>query len=61
MELHQQLHLSGPVRTAPAFALGDDKLVTAAVFSRDTADLPHPISGYRRFLDAEGHRSVQDN
>ena len=61
VELHQQLHLSGPVRTAPAFALGDDKLVTAAVFSLDTADLPQPIYGYRRVLDAEGHRSVQDN
>ena len=61
VELHQQLQLSGPVRTAPAFALGDDKLITAAVFSLDTADLPQPIYGYRRFLDAEGHRSVQDN
>ncbi|MES2839754.1 MAG: response regulator [Pseudomonadota bacterium] len=61
VELHQQLSLSGPVRTAPAFSLGEDKLITAAVFSLDASDLPHPIYGYRRFLDAEGHRSVQDN
>ncbi|MCY1546551.1 hypothetical protein D9M68_825520 [compost metagenome] len=61
VELHQQLNLSGPVRTSPAFSLGDDKLITAAVFSLDATDLPHPIYGYRRFLDAEGHRSVQDN
>ena len=60
VELHQQLGLRGPIRTAPAFDLGAEGLLKAAVFELHTTDLPQPIYAYRNFLDAQGSRSVQD-
>lgn len=60
VELHQQLNLRGPIRTAPAFALGGDGLLNAALFPLTEADLPQPIYAYRNFLEAQGARSVQD-
>ena len=60
VELHQQMGLRGPVRTAPAFPLGDDGVLSAAVFTLQPADLPQPIYAYRHFLEAQGGRSVQD-
>lgn len=60
VELHQQLGLRGPIRTAPAFAVGDDGLLIAAAFALDAADLPAPIYAYRNFLEAQGGRHIQD-
>ncbi len=60
VELHQQLGLRGPIRTAPAFDLGDEGLLRAAVFDLHATDLPQAIYAYRNFLDSQGSRSVQD-
>jgi CheY-like chemotaxis protein len=60
VELHQQLGLRGPIRTAPAFAVGDEGLLTGALFELDRSDLPQPVYAYRNFLDAQTSRSIQD-
>lgn len=60
VELHQQLGLRGPIRTAPALALGDECQLLAAAFALDAGDLPGPIYPHRHFLDAQGSRHVQD-
>ena len=60
VELHQQLGLRGPIRTAPAFAVDDDGLLTGALFDLSASDLPQPLYAYRNFLDMQGSRSVQD-
>lgn len=60
VELHQQLGLRGPIRTAPAFAVCDDGMLTAALFELDASDLPQPIYAYRNFLEAQGSRTIQD-
>ena len=60
VELHQQLGLGGPIRTEPAFAIGDDDQLTGALFHLDGADLPEPIYPYRNFLDMQGVRSIHD-
>jgi len=61
VELHQQMGLQGPVRTAPAFSIGEDGVLTAAVFSLHADDLPQPIYAYRHFLEAQGSRKVHDS
>lgn len=61
IEMHQQLNLRGPLRTAPAFAVGDANLLIGALFDIDDADLPHPIYPYRNFLDMQGVRAIQDH
>lgn len=60
VELHQHLGLSGPVRTEPAFAVGDDSRLVGALFPLTGADLPLPIYPYRNFLDMQGVRTIQD-
>lgn len=60
VELHQQLGLRGPIRTAPAFAVDDDGLLTGALFDLSASDLPQPLYAYCNFLEAQGSRSVQD-
>ncbi|WP_372657066.1 response regulator [Hydrogenophaga sp.] len=60
VELHQQLGLSGAVRTAPTFPIGDDGLLIAAVFALEPADLPLPIYAFRNFLEAHEQRNIQD-
>lgn len=60
IELHQQLRLSGPIRTAPAFAVGDEGLLHAAAFPLEATALPQPIYAYRNFLDMQSSRSIQD-
>ena len=60
VELHQQMGLRGPVRTAQAFPVGDDGVLSGALFSLDRADLPQPIYAYRHFLEAQGGREVHD-
>jgi CheY-like chemotaxis protein len=60
VELHQQLGLRGPIRTAPAFPMGDEGLLTAALFTLAPEDLPQPLYAYRHFLDAQGERRIQD-
>lgn len=60
VELHQQLGLGGPIRTEPAFAIGDDGLLIGALFHLDGADLPQPIYPYRNFLDMQGVRNIHD-
>ncbi|MBL0944993.1 MAG: response regulator [Hydrogenophaga sp.] len=61
VELHQQMALRGPVRTAPATDIGDDGLLMAAAFVLENAELPQAIYPYRHFLQAENHRTVQDH
>lgn len=61
IELHQQLGLSGPVRTAPAQEVGDDGVLYGAHFPLDTAELPAPILGYREYLQQHDHRQVHDS
>ena len=60
VELHQHLNLRGPIRTAPAFAIGDDGLLLGAVFALEGSDLPQPIYPYHNFLEVQGSRSIQD-
>ena len=60
VELHQHLGLRGPVRTATAIGIGEDRLLTAATFTLDAAELPLPIYPYRHFLRDEADRTVQD-
>lgn len=60
VELHQQLNLQGPIRTAPAFDLGGEGLLTAALFELQPHDLPQAIYAYRNFLEGQGLRTVQD-
>ena len=52
--------LRGPVRTAPAFAIGEDGVLCGAVFTLQPTDLPQPIYAYRHFLEAQGGREVHD-
>ena len=61
VELHQQLGLSGPVRTAPAQEVGDDGVLFGAHFALDPAELPAPILGYRDYLQQHDHRQVHDS
>jgi len=60
IELHQQLHLPGPVRVAPAVPIGDDGTLLAARFVLATSELPQPIGAYNDFLAAQGARTIQD-
>jgi len=61
IELHQQLGLSGPARTAPAQEIGDDGVLYGAHFPLEPGDLPAPILGYREYLQQHDHRQVQDS
>lgn len=60
VELHQQLDLRGPIRTAPAFSVGEENLLTGALFDLAPEDLPQPLYAYRNFLDAQAIRRIQD-
>ncbi len=60
VELHQQLGLRGAIRTAPAFTIGEERLLTGALFTLVPEDLPAPLYAYRNFLDTQGSRSIQD-
>ena len=60
VELHQQLDLSGTIRAAPGFPLGDDGLLFGAIFPLQDADLQQPIYPYQSFLETQGSRSIQD-
>lgn len=60
LELHQQLRQSGPIRTAPAFSVGQGDLLTAAIFELSPEDIGASITSWRSFLDAQGDREVQD-
>lgn len=61
IELHQQLGLRGPVRTAPTFSMGEDSTLTAARFTLSSDDLPAPIIPYRQFLASSADRVIQDD
>lgn len=61
IELHQQLGLRGPVRTAPTFSMGEDSTLTAARFTLSSDDLPAPIIPYRQFLASRADRAIQDD
>ena len=60
VELHQQLRLTGPVRTAPAFEVGHGKLLTAAVFPLSAGDVGARILPWHAFVQQQGERVVQD-
>lgn len=59
VELHQQLGLPGPVRTAEAFPVGDG-LLSAALFPLSEADTGRRMQPYRSVLAAHSARQVQD-
>ena len=61
IELHQQLGLLGPVRTAPCMPMDEDGTLCAALFTLEAADLPAPIYPYRHFLESQGQRAIQDD
>jgi CheY-like chemotaxis protein len=61
VELHQQLGLRGPVRTAPTLSMGDDSSLRAAAFALEAEDLPAPIYPYRNFLEEQGERAIHDD
>lgn len=61
IELHQQLGLAGPVRTAPTMPMGNDGALTAASFVLAAADLPQPIYPYSRFLAEQDNRIIRDS
>ncbi len=61
VELHQQLGLRGPVRTAPAFPIGSDGTLLAASFPLQADELPQPIYGYHHFLEGLGSRDIRDD
>jgi CheY-like chemotaxis protein len=61
IELHQQLALRGPIRTEPAFAIGEEGLVSGALFALSDTDVPHPIYPYHNFLDVQGSRAIHDS
>jgi CheY-like chemotaxis protein len=61
IELHQQLNLRGPVRTAPAMPMGEDNTLCAALFTLEAADLPEPICPYRDFQESQGGRTIHDD
>ncbi|WP_439114716.1 response regulator [Hydrogenophaga sp.] len=61
IELHQQLHLAGPVRIAPTLPMGNDGSLHAACFVLDAADLPQPVYAYSHFLTAQDARIIQDS
>lgn len=60
VEMHQQLGLPGPVRTAAAFAIGEGDLLLGAEFSLDASELPLPIYPLQKYLDARSHRQIMD-
>lgn len=61
IELHQQLGLAGPVRTAPTQPMDSDGALLAASFVLRPEDLPQPIQAYNHFLAAQGARIIQDS
>ncbi len=61
IELHQHLGLRGPVRTASAMPMGEDGTLCAALFTLEEDDLPAPICSYRKYLEAQGGRVIQDD
>lgn len=60
VELHQQLGLQGPIRSEPAFAIGDDGLLNGAVFALQDSDLPEPIPKCHDPRTGMASRHVQD-
>ncbi|GAA6143021.1 response regulator [Hydrogenophaga sp. 5NK40-0174] len=60
-EMQQQLSLRGALRSAQAFGIGDDRLLTAAVFPLAPEDLPLPIYAFKNFLSAQGSRGILDS
>jgi CheY-like chemotaxis protein len=61
VELQQQLGRAGSVRTAPAMPIDSQGTLLGALFRLEADDLPIPIGSYRRFLELNTIRQVQDN
>ncbi len=61
VELHQQLGLRGPVRTAPAIPMGNDGMLLAASFALEANELPQPIYGYQHVLAGMDSRTICDD
>ncbi|MDO8905562.1 response regulator [Hydrogenophaga sp.] len=61
VELHQQLGLRGPVRTAQAIPMGNDGMLLAASFPLEAHELPQPIYGYQHVLGGTDSRSICDD
>lgn len=60
VEIHQQLGMRGPIRTAETFDVGDDGMLKAASFRLEADDLPQAIYPYHNFLEVQGSRKIQD-
>ncbi len=59
LELRQSLGLEGPCELAPAFALGLEKALVAAVFPVTHPASPNPASSYRCWLARQQERQVE--
>jgi hypothetical protein len=59
LELQQALGQSNTPRLDPAFSIGQDGSVLAALFPVSPGS-HHSFAGYNRWLKAQGPRSVQD-
>jgi CheY-like chemotaxis protein len=60
LELQQALGQSGPPRLTPAFSIGHEGSLLAALFPVDVAASPQETVGYSRWLKRHGPRTVQD-
>ncbi|WP_372825391.1 response regulator [Polaromonas sp.] len=60
LELQQALRLPGPPRLAPAFSIGHEGTMLAALFPLELAASARGWTGYSRWLKKHGHRRVQD-
>lgn len=57
LELQQALGQSGPARLMPAFSIGHEGSLLAALFP---VELAGPATGYKRWLKKHSHRTVHD-
>ena len=60
IEMHQQLGLTGPVPLGQAVRIDREGLLLGAHFLLPAEALPLPITPYRRFLETERERRIQD-
>ncbi len=60
LELQQALQRPGPPRMAPAFSIGHEGSMLAAMFPLELPASERPWTGYARWLKKNGPRKVQD-
>lgn len=60
LELQQALGQAGPPRLTPAFSIGHEGSLLAALFPVELATRPRGWTGYSQWLKKHSHRTVQD-